>query len=113
LNVVEVDRVDGREITEFGSERARVAPLTVPDGDAHVVQIRIEPGGVLGRHAGRADQLFVVIAGEGAASGGDGEPVAVRAGTAVYWAAGEEHETRSETGLTALVVESPRLVTRE
>ena len=86
--------------------------MTVPDGGAHVVRIRLEPCGVLGRHAARADQLFVVVEGAGVASGADGDAIPVAAGTAIYWPAGEEHETRSEGGLTAIVVESPRLTTR-
>jgi hypothetical protein len=38
-------------------------------------------------------------------SGADGilEPIA--AGQAVFWAEGEEHETTSEDGLTALILE--------
>jgi mannose-6-phosphate isomerase-like protein (cupin superfamily) len=112
LKVVDPDNAESREITQHGSEHASVTPLTVPAGDAHVVRIRLEPGGVLGRHAGRVDQLFVVVEGEGRAAGPDGESVPVAAGAAVYWAAGEEHETRSDTGLTAIVVEAPGIVPR-
>jgi quercetin dioxygenase-like cupin family protein len=111
LKVFDLQGAEARAIGQHGSNRATASPLTVPEGDAHVVRIRLEPGGVLGRHAGQVDQLFVVVEGEGIASGADAE-VQVAAGTAVYWPAGEEHETRTDTGLTALVVESPRLVIR-
>ena len=112
MKLFDLEHAEARQIAHFGSQRATAAPLTVPQGDTHVVRIRLEPGGVLGRHAGQLDQLFVIVEGEGFTSGADGDPTPVGAGTAVYWPAGEAHETRTETGLTALVVESRRLVTR-
>jgi len=42
-------------------------------------------------------------------SGTDGVEEPISAGEAVFWPQGEEHETRSEQGLTALVVEAPGL----
>jgi hypothetical protein len=38
-------------------------PLTLPDGEAHVVCIRLGAGRVLGRHPAPVDQLFVVVEG--------------------------------------------------
>jgi quercetin dioxygenase-like cupin family protein len=66
---------------------------------------RIEAGGRVARHPAVARQLLAVLDGSGHVSGGDGVEVAVAAGDAVVWAAGEEHETRSDDGMTALVVE--------
>jgi hypothetical protein len=43
-------------------------------------------------------------------SGPEGERIAVAAGQAVHWDAGEEHESGTETGMTAIVVESERLI---
>jgi quercetin dioxygenase-like cupin family protein len=60
----------------------------------------------LPRHPAASDQLFVVVQGEGWASGGDGGEQAIAAGTAVFWPAGEEHETRTDIGMTAIVVEA-------
>ncbi len=90
-----------------------VRQLTTPDGDAHVVLIRIEGGGVLGRHLAAADQLFVIVEGEGWVSGADDSRIRVEAGAAVFWATGEEHESGTDAGMTALVVEARRLATRD
>ncbi len=38
-------------------------------------------------------------------SGSDGVDQAIEAGEAVFWREGEEHETKSEVGLTALIIE--------
>jgi len=97
-------------ISGFGSRSAAASPLTLPDGDAHVVCLRIGAGGVLGRHPASVDQIFVVIDGEGWVRGPDGERLSVTTGKAVYWEAGEEHESGSDTGMTAIVVESERLI---
>ena len=85
-------------------------PLTLPDGEAHVVCIRLAAGGLLGRHPASVDQVFVVVNGSGWVRGADEEPTTVDAGTAVYWSAGEEHESGTDSGMTAIVVESERLI---
>ncbi len=51
----------------------------------------------------------MVVQGEGWASGGDGSEQPIAAGTAVLWTAGEEHESRTHGGLTAIVVEAEQL----
>jgi quercetin dioxygenase-like cupin family protein len=75
-----------------------------------VVRILLGPGGVVGRHPAAADQLFIVVEGEGWVSGSEGERASVAAGAAVFWAQGEEHESGTDSGLTAIVVESKRIV---
>ena len=50
--------------------------------------------------------LLAVVDGRGWVSGADGEPHAVAAGQAAFWEAGEEHETWTDEGLTAMVIES-------
>jgi quercetin dioxygenase-like cupin family protein len=110
LKVLDFSAERALAISGFGSQAASAVPLTVPDGDAHVVCIRLGADGSLGRHPAPVDQLFVVVEGEGWASGAEGERVPVAAGRAIHWAAGEQHESGTESGLTAIVVESERLV---
>jgi quercetin dioxygenase-like cupin family protein len=77
--------------------------------EAHVVVIEVAPGGVVARHPAVVRQLFAVLSGSGWVSGADGERELIRAGEAVLWEPGEEHESGSEKGLTALVVEAESL----
>jgi len=67
--------------------------------------LRLDPGGVVGRHQAPTGQLLVVLEGAAEVTGGEGESHRVGAGGAVWWDAGEEHETWSEGGLLALTVE--------
>lgn len=99
----------GRAIKAYGSAGATVVHLLRPTV-ASVVTIYLEPHGVLGMHPAAADQLFMVVAGSGWAAAG-GARCEISPGTAVFWRAGEEHETRAgEERLVAVVVEGESLV---
>jgi quercetin dioxygenase-like cupin family protein len=77
--------------------------------EAHVAVIEIAPGGVVGRHPAAAPQLFVVARGSGWVSGLDGERQPIEAGQAVAWDPEEAHESGSDQGMTAIVVETESL----
>ena len=103
----------GRAIDAYGSEHVTLAPLTAPLARGASVQaacFRLEPGGRIGRHPASVPQLLVVVAGTGWASGADGIPHPLEHGDAVFWEAGEEHETWTEDGLTAIVLEGEGVV---
>ena len=89
-------------------DRVTIAPLTPSTFEGSPFQaaiFRFAPGGRLVRHPATMPQIFAVIDGSGDVSGADdvGEPIA--AGEAVFWHEGEEHETTSADGLTALIIE--------
>ena len=89
-------------------QRVTIAPLTRPLSDDAAFQgaiFRVAAGGCIARHPATVPQILAVIEGSGEVSGADGISETITAGEAVYWAAGEEHETRTDTGLTALVLE--------
>jgi quercetin dioxygenase-like cupin family protein len=92
-------------------EGVTVAPLT-PPGRVQAAIFRLAPGGRIARHPATVPQLLAVLEGEGLVSGGDGEFLPIRSGEAVYWSAGEEHETVSDYGLTALILEAEGLLPR-
>lgn len=91
-------------IAQHGS-RFRVGPLTGDDARVRVQVMHLPPNGIIGRHRARSQQLFAVVTGHGRVSGGDGQAKAIGPGFAALWEAGEEHETSSDDGLTAVCVE--------
>lgn len=111
----------GREITHHLSASGEEVPLEPsPSGvqitpivegvaGATVVCLRFRPGAVLGRHPAAGHQLFLVVDGEGWASGAEGGRREVKLGYAVWWEPGEAHESGSASGMTALVVEAAEL----
>jgi quercetin dioxygenase-like cupin family protein len=98
-----VELTGEREIDRFESVAARVRRLAP---EAQVVLIEIGAGGEVGRHPAAAQQLFLVVRGTGWVAGGEGPREEISAGEAVIWGAGEEHESGSDGGMTALVVEA-------
>jgi mannose-6-phosphate isomerase-like protein (cupin superfamily) len=93
-------------------DRVSVAPLTSPFEEGALVQaaiFRVAPGGGLLRHPSTLPQILAVLDGSGAVSGADGTEEPIEAGEAVFWDEGEEHETKSAHGLTALILEGQHL----
>jgi quercetin dioxygenase-like cupin family protein len=89
-------------------EGVTVAPLTPPSKGESGLQaaiFRFAPGGRLVRHPATIPQILAVLEGSGEVSGADGVAQPIAAGEAVFWEQGEEHETSSAVGLTALVIE--------
>jgi quercetin dioxygenase-like cupin family protein len=89
-------------------DHVSLAPLTPSFAEGALVQaviLRFEPGGQLRRHPVTPPQILAVLDGSGEVSGADaiGEPIG--AGEAVFLHEGEDHEMKSEAGLTALIIE--------
>jgi quercetin dioxygenase-like cupin family protein len=95
-------------IDAYGSTGVSLSPLTRPLAQGASVQaacFRLAPGGRIGRHPASVPQLLAVVEGSGWVSGADGEAQAIGTGEAAWWETGEEHETWTDAGLTAIVIE--------
>jgi quercetin dioxygenase-like cupin family protein len=93
-------------------EGVTVAPLTgsiFQGAPFQAAVFRLASGGRIARHPADVPQLLAVLEGSGEVSGADGAFAPIGAGEAVFWAQGEEHETRSAEGLTALILEGEGL----
>jgi quercetin dioxygenase-like cupin family protein len=93
-------------------DQVTVAPLTPSIFEGSLMQaaiFRVAPGGGLRRHPATYPQILAVLEGSGAVSGSDGIEEPIVAGEAVFWHEGEEHETKSANGLTALIIEGQTL----
>ena len=112
MRIVSLGPDGARSVSSFDSRGLRARPL-VRSEDIAITVLHVAAGGEIGRHPAPSDQLFLVLNGSGAVSGGDGvwEPIA--AGQAAIWSAGEEHATRADDDLTAVVVEMPVLTVVE
>ena len=89
-----------------------IAPLTAPTSAGAPLQaavFRLAPGGCIVRHPATVPQILAALEGTGEVSGSDGVAQSIGPGEAVFWEAGEEHETTSAIGLTALILEGDAL----
>ena len=84
----------GRGVRLENSERVQVSCF------------HFEAGGVVGFHqAAGGAQLMMVVGGEGWVRGEEEERTPIRPGEAAFWEDGEGHESGSDSGMTAIVVE--------
>lgn len=67
--------------------------------------MHLAPGGLIGRHPTAVQQLFAVVVGEADVSGTDRKVRSIGPGYAALWEEGEDHETRSSGGCTAICIE--------
>lgn len=103
------ERGGGKAVTAFGSEGFTMAGIVREAEDVHIGCMYLEKGGIVGGHPATVPQLLLVMAGEAIVRSGGGESHTIGPGTAACWEAGEWHETRTETGLTAIVIESANM----
>jgi quercetin dioxygenase-like cupin family protein len=112
MRVRRFEDAPSRALTEHGSRGATVSFLARGPG-VSVVRIDLAPRGVVGMHEAGVSQMLVVVAGSGWVRGGeDGRREPVAAGSVVAWEAGEVHESGSDGGMAALVVEAEGLAPR-
>ncbi|WP_026690427.1 cupin domain-containing protein [Alteribacter aurantiacus] len=98
----------GKHVTQFDSDFV-MSRIVVTDSETRIGCMHLGTAGVIGGHVAAADQLLLIVSGKGKVSGQENEWVDVHSGDAVYWQVSEWHETRSETGMTAIVVEAEEL----
>ena len=85
---------------------ARGVRTTTP---AQVGVMHLGADGVLGYHQASVPQLFMVVAGQGWVRGQSARREPIATGQAAFWSQGEWHESGTDTGLTAVVIESDSL----
>lgn len=102
------DNETGKKITIFNSNFVMSRIIQTEKG-SNIGCMHLDPGGVIGYHQAVAPQLLLIMVGEGYVRGEKDEYFKVRAGDAVFWTKDEWHETKTDGGLTAIVIESEEL----
>jgi hypothetical protein len=108
LKIYRFDAKAGQPIGFFGSDFIQVGIVRTP-GAATVSCMYLAPQGLVGYHPATVPQLFVVVQGEGWARGQAPGRLPIAVGQAAFWEAGEWHETGTDTGLAAIVIEGEGL----
>jgi quercetin dioxygenase-like cupin family protein len=98
----------GRKISAFQSDFV-MSRILKTDHEAHIGCMHLGEKGIIGYHQATMPQLLLILNGEGNVRGKKEEYIKVQSGDAVFWEKDEWHETLSESGLTAIVIESDAL----
>nr|WP_207627740.1 MULTISPECIES: cupin [Bacillaceae] len=99
----------GQIIGNYNSVSAYYSKIIKTEGQTNIGFIDIDKGGIVGYHKAPVPQLFIVVKGDGWIEGEDNIRITLKSGEGVFWEKGEGHFSGSETGLTALVLQSEKL----
>lgn len=105
MEVYRFGREVGRQIEHFDSNFV-MSRISMTEEPAHIGCMHLEAGGVVGLHEAPSPQLLLIVNGHGLVRTDKNDGTQVASGDAVFWQTGEWHETRTETGLTAIIIES-------
>lgn len=102
MQIFHFTKESGTHITKFNSDfvMSRIVKTEMP---AHIGCVHLEAGGVIGYHKAVIPQLLLVVSGE------DQVMHKINKGEAAFWIKGEYHETSTNGGLTAIIIESEML----
>ncbi|MCY7400379.1 MAG: cupin domain-containing protein [Nocardioides sp.] len=104
MRILSLADLPHRPIDAHGSQGFSVGAFGIT-ADAHLVAVTLAPNGSIGRHPAAGRQLLVVLSGVAEVAGAEGTVRRLETGQAAVWEPGELHETRSPTGLVAMIVE--------
>ncbi|GAB0167624.1 AraC family ligand binding domain-containing protein [Lysinibacillus sp. CTST325] len=109
MKLYRFSKENGKNITQFNSNfiMSRVINTEVP---ASIGCMYLEENGVIGYHQAVVPQLFLIIEGEGYVRNEQEQYYQVQPGDAVFWEKDEWHETKTDKGLTGIVIESEQLI---
>lgn len=99
---------NGKFITNFSSN-FMMSRIIQTDKTTHIGCMYLEENGVIGYHQAVVPQLLLVVGGEGYVRAETEEYIKVQSGDAIFWQKDEWHETKTDVGLTAIVIESEAL----
>lgn len=107
------------QIFKFGQEVAHhithynsnfdMSRIVITEKPAHVGCMYLAANGIVGLHQATSPQLLIVVSGQGWVRSDSQEGIKISTGDAVFWVTGEWHETKSDAGLMAIVIESDEL----
>ncbi|WP_282156276.1 cupin [Cytobacillus gottheilii] len=103
MKIYSFRKEEGKKITKYDSNfiMSRIIQSEKP---VHVGCMHLEENGVIGYHQAVLPQLLLIMNGEGFVRGEREEYIKVQSGDAVFWEKDEWHETKTDLGLTAIVI---------
>lgn len=105
MKLYRIDAGVGEAIDLFGSSGFVISKIVRLFEGAVVHCAHLAPQGVIGFHQTTTDQLFLVVQGGGWVRGAEPGRTAIAAGQAAYWIKDEWHESGTDSGMTAILIE--------
>ncbi|QED47941.1 cupin domain-containing protein [Cytobacillus dafuensis] len=108
MEIFRFDKSTGKYIDHYHSNFI-MSRIVKTEKASQIGCMHLDANGIIGFHQAVVPQLLLVVNGEGWVRSDDGLKVKIKKGEAVFWEKGEGHETTTDTGLMAIVIESEEL----
>jgi quercetin dioxygenase-like cupin family protein len=108
LKIFQFSKENGKKITQFNSNFI-MNRVVLTEKPAHIGCMHLEENGIIGYHQAVVPQLLLIVSGDGLVKGDTDVYANVQAGDAVFWEKNEWHETKTTSGLTAIMIEGEEL----
>jgi len=109
MKIFRFDAEVGKGVDLYESSGFTISRVTHLFDEAVVNCAYLAASGVIGYHRATVPQLFLVVQGEGWVRGESSERTFIKAGQAAYWEKGEWHESGTDQGMTAIIIEGVNL----
>ena len=104
MDFYKFDKENGKKITKFNSNFI-LSRIIQTNKVTNIGCMHLDRNGIVGYHQTVGDQLLLILNGEGYVRNEEEKYFKVEAGDAVFWKKDEWHETKTDIGLTAIVME--------
>ena len=105
MKIFRFDSQVGKNIDRYNSSGFVLARVLQLFDEAAVNCAYLRSGGHIGYHQAIIPQLFLIVQGEGWVRGESSPKTSVNAGQAAFWEKEEWHESGTETGMMAVIIE--------
>lgn len=105
MKIFRFDPESGKSIDLHNSSGFIISRVVHLFEEAFVNCAYVSAGGIIGYHQAAADQLFLVVQGEGWVRDKTSNRTSIKAGQAAYWEEAEWHESGTATGMTVIIIE--------
>lgn len=105
MRIFRFDPEVGKELEQFGSVKAIISRILHLEDEVVISSVYIQPQRKIGYPQAVTPELFLLVQGEGWVRGENDEKLDVQEGHAIFWEQGEWHETGSEKGMIAVIIE--------
>jgi quercetin dioxygenase-like cupin family protein len=106
MKLFRFDPQAGKEDEQFGSVKAVISKVLQLDDKAEINAVYIRPNESISHQQTVTQQLLLLVEGQGWVKSGPDEKLVIQAGQALFWERDEGHEIGTETGATAVIIET-------
>lgn len=106
MRIYRFDPEVGKENGQFGSLKAIIARVVQMDDEAKINAIYLQPNKSISHQQAMTQQLFLIVKGNGWVRSESDKILAITEGQAILWEKDEWHESGTENGMTAVIIET-------